>query len=177
MAIGGSTVQVLDMHGVSHAYMVNTPTGDAADLLFMRFCRVLGKPVSVVIANAGEGAVKAIMAMDRSVLSEANAAQKVLTNMIGSALGEVAVMLSDRARFAEVSEAVTGVLGNPEWPALKRDLLALAVRDNLPLADAGVYTAAFARDPWEPTLGAMAVARELGFFGAFGTSPAKPAPK
>lgn len=177
MAIGGSTTQVPDMHGTSHTYAVNTPTGDAADLLFMRFCRVMGKPLSVVIANAGEGAVKAIMAMDRSVLAEANAAQKVLTNMIGSALGEVAVVLSDRSRLAEASEAVIGILGNPEWPALKRDLLALAVRDNLPLADAGVYTAAFARDPWEPTIGAMAVARELGFFGAFGTSPASLTPR
>lgn len=172
-----SAVQVPDRHGAYHAYSVNTPSGDQADMLFMRFCRVMGKPLSVVIANAGEGAVKAIMAMDRSVLSETNAAQKVLTNMIGAALGEIATVLSDRARLGEVSEAVTGVLGNPEWPALKRDLLALAVRDNFPLADAGVYTAAFARDPWEPTIGAMAVARELGFFGAFGTSPASLTPK
>jgi len=172
----GSTATVYDRHGSPHVYEIMTPTGEQADLLFMRFCRVMGKPLSVVIANAGEGAVKAIMAMDRGVLDTPNAAQKVLTNMIGSALGEIAVVLSDRARLAEVSEAVTGILGNPEWPALKRDLLALAVRDRFPLADANTYSAAFAKDPWEPVMGAMAVARELGFFAVSGTStPSLPA--
>lgn len=146
-----------DSAGHGHAYIVSRPRTSEALRIQARLARVLGP----VLVRAAASIVGAAFMAAKSGGSSVDL-RGVVTALVADVEGN-----PDRAAAAFVEAA-----GHPEMPGLVVDLLAHAVRDNVPLIADAAETAF--SDPYEPLRAAFEVARVTGFFALSGLLPSVP---
>lgn len=147
-----------DARGALHSYIVSRPRTSDALRIQGRLARVLG-PVLVRAASSAVGAVF-------SAVRDGSASVDLR--------GVIATLVRDvEGNPDRVAEAFVQAIGHVEMPALVGDLLANAVRDNVPLI--GEAAESVFVDPYEPVRAAYEVARLTGFFALSGLLPSAPA--